>query len=160
MVWFYREKQKEKEALEKKKEEERRKKKEAKEEEEKKKMEEKLELERKKQKAASNFIGFFVAKKPETKSAEDKQANKFTNFMPFEVKTDMKIAPIIRRELSDEEKVKLDELRAKNDAKKSHLYLKELKSDDFVIRRSPKTFPLEMKDEDIVIIGNFLSKLI
>ncbi|XP_076620675.1 uncharacterized protein LOC143341608 [Colletes latitarsis] len=135
-------KQKEKQA----KEEERKKR----EEEKRKKEEEKLEAERRKQKAASNFTSFFVAKKQE-KSVEEETTAEAKNFMPFEVKADMKLAPICRRALNEQEKSSLDEKHDKGDAGKSDLYINEIKSKKLVPRKSTKTWPFEAKD-DVVIL--------
>ncbi|XP_050452579.1 chromatin assembly factor 1 subunit A-B [Cataglyphis hispanica] len=139
-------KQKEKEA----KEEERRKREEAKEEEKRKKEEEKLEAQRKKQKAASNFASFFVPKKQEVKS-EEESVIQVKNFMPFEIKADMRIAPICRRMLTKEEKSLLD--RKRNlDVQKSELYLEDIKKGRITPHTSSKTWPLETKDDDIVLL--------
>ncbi|GAB1861716.1 Chromatin assembly factor 1 subunit A [Camponotus japonicus] len=139
-------KQKEKEA----KEEERRKREEAKEEEKRRKEEEKLEAERKKQKAASNFVSFFVSKKQEVK-LEEEGVIEVKNFMPFEVKADMRIAPICRRILTEEEKSLLDR-KCNLDVQKSELYLEDIKKGRIIPRTSSKTWPLEAKDEDIIIL--------
>ncbi|XP_076231223.1 uncharacterized protein LOC143177244 isoform X2 [Calliopsis andreniformis] len=138
--------QKEKQA----KEEERKKKEEAKEEEKRKKEEEKLEAERKKQKAASNFTSFFVAKKLE-KSIEEETATETKNFMPFEVKADMKIAPVCRRTLSKEEKLSFDEKCNNGNTQLSDLYLNQIKNKKIIPRKSFKTWPLEAK-EDVIIL--------
>ncbi|XP_043259612.1 chromatin assembly factor 1 subunit A-like [Colletes gigas] len=135
-------KQKEKQA----KDEERKKR----EEEKRKKEEEKLEAERRKQKAASNFTSFFVAKKQE-KSVEEETTTEAKYFMPFEVKADMKLAPICRRALNEQEKSSLDEKHDKGDAGKSDLYISEIKSKKLVPRKSTKTWPFEAKD-DVVIL--------
>ncbi|XP_076296625.1 uncharacterized protein LOC143216925 [Lasioglossum baleicum] len=133
-------KQKEKQA----KEEERRKK----EEEKRKKEEEELEVERKKQKAASKFTSFFVAKKQE-KTVEEESTNKVQNFMPFEVKADMKLAPICRRFLNEAEKKTLYEKCI--ECNMSPLYLYDLKTKRIVPRKSSRTWPLEAKDDVILI---------
>lgn len=139
-------KQKEKEA----KDEERRKREEAKEEEKRRKEEEKLEVERKKQKAVSNFASFFVAKKHGSKYDEEKP-DEARNFMPFEVKADMKIAPVTRRLLSDQEKSDLDEKYRDGNVKKLHLYLNEIKNKQIIPRTSGRTWPPEAKDDIIVL---------
>ncbi|XP_070166024.1 chromatin assembly factor 1 subunit A-B isoform X2 [Polyergus mexicanus] len=139
-------KQKEKEA----KEEERKKREEAKEEEKRKKEEEKLEAQRKKQKAASNFASFFVPKKQEIKSEED-DIIQVKNFMPFEIKADMRIAPICRRTLTEEEKSLLDR-KCNLDVQKSELYLENIKKERIIPRTFSKTWPLEAKDDDIVLL--------
>nr|XP_012230666.1 PREDICTED: chromatin assembly factor 1 subunit A-B [Linepithema humile] len=136
-------KQKEKEA----KEEDRRKR----EEEKRKKEEEKLEAERKKQKAASNFASFFVSKKQEVKSAEEESVVQAKNFMPFEIKADMRIAPVCRRTLSEHEKLILDEI-CNIDSKKSELYLQDIKTGKILPHTSSKTWPLEAKDNDIILL--------
>ena len=135
-------KQKEKQA----KEEERKKREEAKEEEKRK----KEEAERKKQKAASNFTSFFVAKKPE-KSVDDESTSEIKNFMPFEVKADMKVAPVSRRTLTEEEKSSLDEKCGEGYTQKSDLYLGEIKENKLLPRKSSRTWPLETKDDVILI---------
>ncbi|XP_043669654.1 chromatin assembly factor 1 subunit A [Vespula pensylvanica] len=140
-------KQKEKEA----KEQERRKKEEAKEEERKRKEEEKLESERKKQKAASNFASFFVPKKLEIKSTEEENNTNVQTFMPFEVKADMRIAPISRRSLNEKEMLSLDDKFNSGRAKNSDLYLAVMKAKKIITHNSEKTWPLEAKD-DIVIL--------
>ncbi|XP_043799861.1 chromatin assembly factor 1 subunit A-B-like [Apis laboriosa] len=139
-------KQKERQA----KEEERRKREEAKEEEKRKKEEEKLEAERKKQKAATTFASFFVAKKQE-KCIEDENTTEIKNFMPFEIKADMKIAPVCRRILEEQEKLLLDEKTNKGNTEISDLYLNEIKDKKIVPRKSFKTWPLEAKDDIILL---------
>ncbi|XP_071643741.1 uncharacterized protein [Temnothorax longispinosus] len=136
-------KQKEKEA----KEEERKKR----EEEKRKKEEERLEAERKKQKAASNFASFFVPKKQEVKSTDEENVIKVKNFMPFEVKADMKIAPICRRKLNEDEKLLLDN-KCNVDLDKTELYLEDIKRRRIVPRTSSKTWPLEAKEDDDIIL--------
>lgn len=148
IFFFSRQKQKEKEA----REEERKKREEAKEEEKRKKEEERLEAERKKQKAASNFASFFVPKKQEVKSAEEEDVVKVKNFMPFEIKADMKIAPIYRRKLSEHDKLMLDK-KCNIDLDQIELYLEDIRRERIVPRTSAKTWPLEAKDDDIIILG-------
>lgn len=136
-------KQKEKEA----REEERKKR----EEEKRRKEEERLEAERKKQKAASNFASFFVSKKQEVKSADEESVVEVSNFMPFEIKADMKIAPICRRKLSEHDKLLFDN-KYNVDLDKTELYLEDIKKGRIVPRTSSKTWPLETKDDDDIIL--------
>ncbi|KAK0094844.1 hypothetical protein PV326_009828 [Microctonus aethiopoides] len=140
-------KQKEKER----KEEDRRKREEAKEEEKRKKEEERLELERKKQKAASTFVSFFVPKKLETKAAVEEKVIGACNFMPFEIKADMKVAPTCRRSLSNAEKLAMDTVCFVNTVPLSKLYLNEIKNDKSNIHRCGKTWPAEAKDDVVVL---------
>ncbi|KAH0539425.1 hypothetical protein KQX54_004723 [Cotesia glomerata] len=144
-------KQKEKERKEKAKEEDRRKREEAKEEEKRKKEEEKLADERKKQKAASTFVSFFVPKKQEAKAVEETDIGA-CNFKPFEIKAYMKVAPICRRTLSDEEKEFFDKLGDYKIVGK--LWLDEIRSDKKKIRRSPRTWPFEDRDDVVVLEGD------
>lgn len=147
-LFIPRQKQKEKEA----KEEERKKREEAKEEEKRRKEEERLEAERKKQKAASNFASFFVSKKQEVKSTEEESAVEVKNFMPFEIKTDMRIAPICRRKLNEHDKLLFDK-KCNVDLDKTKLYVEDIKRGRIVPRTSSKTWPLEAKDDDIIVLG-------
>lgn len=138
-----RQKQKEKEA----REEERKKR----EEEKRRKEEERLEAERKKQKAASNFASFFVPKKQEVKSTDEEDIVKVKNFMPFEIKADMRIAPICRRKLNEHDKLLLDN-KCNIDLDKTELYLEDIRKRKIVSRTSSKTWPLEAKD-DVILLG-------
>lgn len=111
-----------------------------------------MEAERKKQKAASNFASFFVSKKQEVKSTEEEDVDKVKNFMPFEIKADMRIAPVYRRKLNEHEKLLLDDKR-NLDLDKTELYLEDIKRGRIVPRTSSKTWPLEAKDDDIILLG-------
>ncbi|XP_020711490.2 chromatin assembly factor 1 subunit A [Athalia rosae] len=124
--------------------------KEAKEDERRKKEEEKLEAERKKQKAAVNFANFFVPKKPDAKIVEEDVVVKDQLFMPFEVKADMRVAPITRRNLDDTDKLTFDKLLNKG-ISKDELYLNGLIKNPTNIRRSQKTWPYEAKDVVIIV---------
>lgn len=112
-----------------------------------------MEVERKKQKAASTFVSFFVPKKPESRAAEEEKAVDTSNFMPFEVKADMRVAPICRRSLSDSEKSRFDNVCLDKVKGRENLYITEIKKDPGKIRKSGKTWPPESKDDDIVLIG-------
>ncbi|XP_018345233.1 PREDICTED: chromatin assembly factor 1 subunit A-like [Trachymyrmex septentrionalis] len=142
-------KQKEKEA----KEEERKKREEAKEEEKRKKEEERLEAERKKQKAASNFASFFVSKKQEVKSVEEESVIRVKNFMPFEIKADMRIAPICRRKLTEHDKLLFDN-KCNVDLDKIELYLEDIKKGRILPRTSSKTWPLETKEDEVILLDD------
>lgn len=113
-----------------------------------------MEAERKKQKAASNFASFFVSKKQEAKSTEEESFIELKNFMPFEVKIDMRVAPICRRILSMQQKSLLDEICNWEDGEMSELYLEDIRKGRIVPRGSSKTWPLEAKD-DIIILGKY-----
>lgn len=122
------------------------------EEEKKKKEEERQEAERKKQKEVSNFASFFVSKKQETKLTEEETNNVIQNFMPFEVKSDMRVAPVCRKFLSKNEKSVLEETHESGRFDKPQLYLEQLKNRIVVPGKSDKTWPYEAKD-DVLILG-------
>lgn len=150
-VYFYikktfisRQKQKEKEA----REEERKKR----EEEKRKKEEERLEAERKKQKAASNFASFFVSKKQEVKSVEEENVAEVKNFMPFEIKADMRVAPIYRRKFNEHDKLFIDD-KCNVYLDKTELYLEDIRKGRIMPRTSSRTWPLEAKDDDVILLG-------
>ena len=105
-------------------------------------------------------MSFFVAKKPtESKTVSEQKTLVTKNFMPFEVKADMRVAPICRRIMGDDDKLKFDEVWKKQSLDKSQLYLEEIRSKKVVKRKSGKTWPFELKDDedDVVIIGNLNS---
>ncbi|RZC42126.1 chromatin assembly factor 1 subunit A [Asbolus verrucosus] len=104
---------------------------------------EKQKLEEQKQKAAAAFVNFFVPKKPETKMEEGKSSK----FMPFEVKSDMRLAPSRRRAgMSEHEKEKLADYLERPDEEAS--YLSELKGGK-QIGKYPETWPYE---DDVVVV--------
>lgn len=153
---IYRQKQKEKERKDRAKEEDRKKREEAKEEEKRKKEEERLEAERKKQKAASNFASFFTPKKPEAKVVEEKTPVRISNFMPFQVKVDMRLAPVCRRSLNDSEKRHFEVVCIDKIKGTERLYVEEIKSRE--TRKSGKTWPSDSND-DVTAIGKNNKKL-
>ncbi|XP_013113213.2 chromatin assembly factor 1 subunit A [Stomoxys calcitrans] len=157
------------------KNEEKRKRNEAKEEETRKKDEErkrkeqeKEEAELKKKKAAEAFTKFFVAKTPshaQQNIEEDEMSGDGTKalaFRPFQIKGDMKLAPINRKFLTEDAKCRLDvllELEAAKSTKveKSQLYLSELRSGQILPGkwRRPST---ESKD-DVILIEDELERV-
>ncbi|GJQ85778.1 hypothetical protein Trydic_g20338 [Trypoxylus dichotomus] len=112
---------------------------------------EKQKLEEQKQKTSAAFVNFFVTKKSD--STEEKKSEEPSKFMPFEVKSDMRLAPLSRRSWKEEDdKVKLDEQFEKQDDK-AKLYLEELKEGK-EIGVTSKTWPFEEADpeDDVVIV--------
>lgn len=71
--------------------------------------------------------------------------------MPFEIKADMKIAPIYRRKLNEHDKLLLDNKRNIN-VDVIELYLEDIRRGRIIPRTSSKTWPLESKD-DIILLG-------
>lgn len=97
-----------------------------------------------------------MPKKPsETKPVEVEPKVKNRNFMPFEVKADMRLAPAVRRKMTESEKLQFDEVFVPSNVTKSNLYISELKSKKFRIRKSKNTWPPESND-DVVILGAYL----
>ncbi|KAF7401126.1 hypothetical protein HZH68_006946 [Vespula germanica] len=87
----------------------------------------------------------------EIKSTEEENNTNVQTFMPFEVKADMRIAPISRRSLNKKEMLSLDDKFNSGRAKNSDLYLAVMKAKKIITHKSEKTWPLEAKD-DIVIL--------
>lgn len=122
--------------------------------EEKRKAEE--EEERKKAKASALFTKFFVPKSSKTEREEvPPPTSTVQNFMPFEVKADMKIAPLVRHTLTSSQKHCLDEaVKANSNVEKSGLYLHSLRSGVINPKVAFRTWPLEeiKEDDDVSII--------
>ncbi|TMW41710.1 hypothetical protein DOY81_013209 [Sarcophaga bullata] len=148
-----------------------------KDEERKRKEQEKEEAELKKKKAAQAFTKFFVAKTPTTtqqKNDDDsstEDGTKLLAFRPFQVKGDMKLAPICRKIFTPEDKNHLDILlgsthKSDDDDEDiirrkplsiSQLYLSELRSGKITPGkwRRPST---ESKD-DVIIVEDELERV-
>ncbi|KAI8434271.1 hypothetical protein MSG28_012363 [Choristoneura fumiferana] len=151
------EEQKKKEREE--KEEQKRKEKDAREEEKRKKQEalelEKQEQEFKKKKAAEAFVNFFVPKQKEKDQPIAGLASQNNILSSFNIKADMRLAPLVRGKLTDKQKLDMDGLIKQQKISESHLYLKNLKKDGTKIGASGKTWPLTDKDvdDDVMIIA-------
>ncbi|CAG4935434.1 unnamed protein product [Colias eurytheme] len=140
------------------KEEQRKKEKEAREEEKRKKQEaleqEKQEQEQKKKKAAEAFVSFFV---PKQKSEKDQTTICFSKndmLSNFTIKADMRLAPAVRVTLADDKKQALDNFLQTQNIK--DLYIKNIKNGDIKPLSSGKTWPLDEKDDDVMIIEDEL----
>ncbi|XP_046400375.1 chromatin assembly factor 1 subunit A-B-like [Ischnura elegans] len=143
------ERQKKEEEKQKKEEERQRKEEERlKREEEKKKEEE--EEQKKKEKAAAAFASFFVPRKSLQNKVAEEQKVAERKFMPFMVKGDMRLAPIVRVNLNQKEKEEIEVKIAKQSAEK--LYLDELKEKVRCPKTHCATWPLsELKDEVTIV---------
>ncbi|XP_011201895.3 chromatin assembly factor 1 subunit A-B [Bactrocera dorsalis] len=153
------------------KNEEKRKRNEAKEEELRKKEEERKRKEGadlKAKKEAEAFQKFFKAKRSANADSEAGQQQAQQNdskdpeilaFRPFEIKGDMKLAPIRRKLLSAPSRKQLDTFMADVPAESTHLYLDELKSGKIVPgiwrRISVDT---KVSEEDVQIIDDELDR--
>uniref|UniRef100_A0A1A9ZC58 Chromatin assembly factor 1 p150 subunit acidic region domain-containing protein n=1 Tax=Glossina pallidipes TaxID=7398 RepID=A0A1A9ZC58_GLOPL len=128
-----------------------------KEEERKRKEQEKEEAELKKKKAAEAFTKFFLPKttisNPGTSlTYSDNNIVKILAFQPFEIKGDMKMAPVFRKILTPESRERLDSLqRTKEWLPEDRLYLATLRSGEVLptkwTRESVET------DDDLIIVG-------
>lgn len=148
------------------KEEERKRKEEQKEEERRKKDEEKRmksEFEQSKlKKTSAAFVKFFVPKKSDgndgDKSEKSDTVQPCGAFMSFQIKEDMKIAPLTRRAFSEHDKLDLEQSMAKELAV-SKLYVAMLKNKRFQPGKSARTWiddeydSKSMNSDDIFIIG-------
>lgn len=127
-------------------------------------MEEEKEAEKlKNRKTSAAFKKFFVPKKVDGKTGEisneidpDQAQQKF---MSFQVKEGMKMAPICRRTLNNNEKSTLEKYISST-VSPSTLYLAELKENKFMPRKSTRTLQDDedekcSNDEDIFVIGKF-----
>lgn len=143
------------------KEEQKRKEKEAREEEKRKKLEalelEKQEQELKKKKAAEAFVNFFVPKQKEKDQPIAGPASQNNILSSFNIKADMRLAPLVRGQLTDKQKLDMDGLMKQQKISESNLYLKNLKKDGTRIGVSGKTWPLTDKDvdDDVMIVGKY-----
>ena len=142
------------------KEEQKKKEKEAREEEKRKKQEalelEKQEQELKKKKAAEAFVNFFVPKqKSEKEQATEACISKTCMLSNFMIKNDMRLAPLVRVDLSDDRKEDLVNFIKTQKVLEKDLYLKCLKNGTSKPLSSGKTWPLSDKDDDddVLIVG-------
>lgn len=112
---------------------------------------EKQKLEEQKQKTKAAFANFFVTKKSGDNN-EDKKVEGSSKFMPFEVKSDMRLAPVNRWALSEDDKLKFDETFQKQESG-CKLYLDELKTGEKQVGKSCRTWsPTETEQDDDVVI--------
>lgn len=141
------------------KDEQRRKEKEAREEEKRKKNEalelEKQEQEQKKKKAAEAFVSFFVPKQKSEKDQTTVGLIKNDMLSNFTIKADMRLAPTVRIPLTEARKKDLDKFLETQNVEE--LYIKNIKNGNIKPSRSGKTWPLDEKDDDILIIGRFIT---
>lgn len=142
-----------------------------KEEERKKKEEEKrqkMEAEQNKnRKTAEAFVKFFVPKKVDGKSETSENGDNMDcdqvpqTFMSFQVKEDMKMAPIIRRALNSDERSSFEQHLMSSGIAKDNLYLSQLKRNIFTPRKMFRTWADDedekSSNDDLFIIGKNLS---
>lgn len=116
----------------------------------------------KNRKQAEGFAKFFVPKKVENKS-ESNELGKHLKcdqmpkiFMSFQVKEDMKMAPITRRTLNADERSSFEHLFS-SVIPKEDLYLPQLKRNMFAPRKGSRTWPDDedekSSNDDLFVIG-------
>ena len=122
------------------------------------------EEENRKKRAAQAFSKFFVPPKKKVDAAniaddensKDSAASSESvgvirsNFMPFQVREMMKVAPCVRLEISKEQLAVLDKC-LKGEKSVEKLYLKQLK-ENHKPKSSGKTWPLDEKDNDNIVL--------
>ncbi|KAG5667324.1 hypothetical protein PVAND_015308 [Polypedilum vanderplanki] len=146
-----------KEEEKKQKEEEKKRQLDARDEEKKKKEMEKLKEEERKKKAAEAFSKFFQKKNADTSVVMEEEISKDSaesvenagHFMPFQIRGKMRLAPCVRLQISKNQLDTLDEFLLNNNENES--YLKDLKNGK-IPKKSGKTWPLEDKDDDEVVV--------
>ncbi|XP_045513562.1 chromatin assembly factor 1 subunit A-A-like [Pieris brassicae] len=141
------------------KDEQKRKEKEAKDEERRKKQEalemDKLEQEQKKKKAAEAFASFFVPKQKADKDQTTICLSKNDMLSNFTIKADMRLAPTVRNPLTEDRRSALDMFLESQNVR--DLYIKNLRSGKYIpIVADEKTWPINEKDEDVVIVEDEL----
>lgn len=145
-----------------------------KEEERKKKEEEKrqkMEAEQNKnRKTAEAFVKFFVPKKMDNKFETSEQGENMDcdqvpqTFMSFQVKEDMKMAPIIRRTLNSDERSSFEQYLMSTGISKDNLYLSQLKHNMFSPRKMFRTWADDedekSSNDDLFVIGKTFTLIV
>lgn len=83
---------------------------------------------------------------------EEENVAEVKNFMPFEIKADMRVAPIYRRKFNEHDKLFFDD-KCNVDLDKTELYLEDIRKGRTMPRTSSRTWPLEAKDDDVILLG-------
>lgn len=157
-------KEEERKKKEEQKEEERKKKEELREEDRRKREEEKTAKEeadkKKNQKEAAAFTRFFVkhSTRPSiaNKTSDSTESESRRNFMPFCVKDDMKLAPMVRRVFSENNRSDFDAIvlaSKRTPCDRNDLYVEQLKGG--VVKRGSYGKTWIVDDTDVQIIGKF-----
>lgn len=127
------------------------------------------EEESRKKRAAEAFSKFFVPKKKtDTTTAEDETSKDSaesieafgivkSNFMPFQIRERMKVAPCVRLQI-DKEQLKILDDSLKTVKPLNELYLSKLKIGLHKPGTSVNTWTVEDKDEyeDVIVMGEFV----
>lgn len=119
----------------------------------------------KNRKTVEAFAKFFVPKKVENRNElnendENMDVDRISQiFMSFQVKDDMKLAPVTRRTMNNIERSKLENF-IKSDTSSVNLYLSQLTNNAFVPKKTARTWQDDEEDkcsncDDLFVIGNF-----
>lgn len=124
----------------------------------------------KNRKTAEAFVKFFVPKKVESKSESSEQGENLETdrmqqtFMSFQVKEDMKMAPIIRRTLNSNERSSFEQHLLSSDIPKDNLYLSQLKRNMFSPRKNFRTWADDedekASNDDLFVIGKSFALIV
>ncbi|KAK7865929.1 hypothetical protein R5R35_005003 [Gryllus longicercus] len=104
-----------------------------------------------KKKEAAAFANFFVAPKGASKITEEVKVNNAENFMPFQVKADMRLAPLCRSNF-DGTRMESFDTHFKEQSSKE-LYFDHLRKNSYVRGKCGKTWPLSDL-RDVIIIDD------
>lgn len=119
-------------------------------------------------KTSEAFVKFFVPKKGDGKATEDSTEEKYLSeqtqqhFMSFQVKEGMRMAPVMRRLLNDEERSNLEKIIADKPTA-TELYLSQLKNNKIIPRKFERTLQDDedekcSNDDDLFVIGKNVLK--
>ena len=86
-------------------------------------------------------------------SAEGGGESMKLNFMPFQVRERMILAPLVRFQLSRDQKERLEELIKAGQKTSVELYVEVLKSGSYKPKSMKRTWPAEDKEDDVVVVG-------
>lgn len=124
----------------------------------------------KNRKTAEAFVKFSVPKKVESKSESSEQGENLETdrmqqtFMSFQVKEDMKMAPIIRRTLNSNERSSFEQHLLSSDIPKDNLYLSQLKRNMFSPRKNFRTWADDedekASNDDLFVIGKSFALIV
>uniref|UniRef100_A0A336L2K3 CSON014838 protein n=1 Tax=Culicoides sonorensis TaxID=179676 RepID=A0A336L2K3_CULSO len=118
----------------------------------------KEEADQKWKKSAQLMKKFFVPKKNDTKQMDEESSNDsekisiVQNFMPFEVKENMRLAPVIRTRLNEIAREKLENILKSYNGDTSSTYLNELKTNYIPGKCSSVSWQEEDDSQDIILI--------
>lgn len=69
----------------------------------------------------------------------------------FTIKADMRLAPAVRNPLTEERRIELDQFLESQNVR--DLYIKNLRNGKYTPIVGQKTWPINEKDDDVVIVG-------